>query len=94
MILLHRAVFSNIITRGASVRRANYPFAAPACLLVLLNPAPASARAVIQHDFEDGTLQGWTPRNGFVLTNTTEAAATDARSQGGGSRARGRAVQL
>jgi hypothetical protein len=58
MALLHRAVFSNIITRGIFVRRANYLFATLACLLVRLSPAPASAQAVVQHDFEDGTLQG------------------------------------
>jgi hypothetical protein len=81
MVLLHRAVFPNTITRGSFVRRANYLFAALACLLVLLCPAPASAQAVVQHDFEDGTLQGWTPRGVVVvLTNTTEAAATGARS--------------
>src|ERR1044071_781499 len=52
-----------------------------ACLLILLSPQPASAQAVVQNDFEDGTLQGWIPRGGtVVLTNTTEAAATGARS--------------
>jgi endo-1,4-beta-xylanase len=35
---------------------------------------PAAAQTVIQHDFEDGTTQGWTPRGSAVLTNTTEAA--------------------
>ena len=82
MVLLHRAVFPKTITLGTFVRRANYLFAALACLLVLLSPAPpASAQTVVQHDFEDGTLQGWMPRGGtVVLTNTTEAAATGARS--------------
>ena len=32
------------------------------------------APAPLQHDFEDGTLQGWIPRGGsVVLSNTTEA---------------------
>ena len=96
MVLLHGAVFPKTITRGTFVRRANYLFAALACLLVLLSPAPpASAQTVVQHDFEDGTLQGWIPRGGtVVLTNTTEAAATGVRGQDVGSRARGRAVRL
>jgi endo-1,4-beta-xylanase len=52
-----------------------------ACALVLLSPRTTSAQTIVQHDFEDGTLQGWTPRGGtVVLTNTTEAAASGARS--------------
>lgn len=50
---------------------------------VLMNPGPAAAQTgpVVQHDFEDGTLQGWIPRGGGVmLTNTTEAAQSGIRS--------------
>src|SRR5262249_24610075 len=41
------------------------------------NPRAAVAQAVsvVQNDFEDGALQGWIPRGGVTLTNTTEAAA-------------------
>src|SRR5215475_3286402 len=43
--------------------------------------AIAQTGAVVQNDFEDGTLQGWIPRGQtVVLTNTTEAAFTGARS--------------
>jgi hypothetical protein len=39
--------------------------------------------APIQHDFEDGTSQGWIPRGaGVVLTNTTEASSPRARASG------------
>jgi endo-1,4-beta-xylanase len=41
---------------------------------------PLGAQTVVQNDFEDGTTQGWGPRGGVVLTNTTEAAATGTRS--------------
>jgi endo-1,4-beta-xylanase len=41
----------------------------------------ARAQTVVQHDWEDGTTQGWIPRGGsVVLTNTTEAANTGTRS--------------
>jgi hypothetical protein len=46
------------------------------CKLLLLCPHPVMAQTtvVVRNDFEDGTLQGWTPRgNSVVLTNTTEA---------------------
>ena len=55
-------------------------------LLVLgsLQPGLASsaaAQTVIQHGWEDGTLQGWGPfGGGVVLTNTTAAANSGARS--------------
>src|SRR5215813_10917839 len=41
------------------------------------NPRAAVAQtvSVVQNDFEDGALQGWIPRGGVTLTNTTEAAA-------------------
>jgi len=41
------------------------------------NPRAAVAQTVsaVQNDFEDGPLQGWIPRGGVILTNTTEAAA-------------------
>jgi endo-1,4-beta-xylanase len=48
-----------------------------------LNSRSATAQTgpVVQHDFEDGTLQGWIPRGGgVVLTNSTEAAATGTNS--------------
>ena len=42
--------------------------------LALLLSAPARAQ-VVQNDFEDGTLQGWTARGGgVVLTNSTVVA--------------------
>jgi endo-1,4-beta-xylanase len=48
---------------------------------LLLLPVAARAQLAMQHDFEDGTLQGWVPRGGgVVLTNTTEAANTGLRS--------------
>ena len=41
----------------------------------------AAAQTVIQHSWEDGTLQGWAPFGGGVrLTNTTAAANTGTRS--------------
>ena len=44
-----------------------------AILLALIAAAPAAAQtAVVQHDFEDGTLQGWVPRGGGVLLTNTE----------------------
>ncbi|HEY5906682.1 MAG TPA: carbohydrate binding domain-containing protein, partial [Vicinamibacteria bacterium] len=43
-------------------------------------PRAAEAQLTIQHDFEDGTFQGWTPRGPVTLTNTTEAANGGARS--------------
>ncbi|MCI0391316.1 MAG: endo-1,4-beta-xylanase [Acidobacteria bacterium] len=51
--------------------------------LATLNPHTAIAQTgpLVQNDFEDGTLQGWIARGGgVVLTNTTEAAQTGARS--------------
>jgi endo-1,4-beta-xylanase len=42
--------------------------------LVETAPAPLSS------DFEDGTAQGWIPRGGVTLTNTTEQAFGGARS--------------
>jgi endo-1,4-beta-xylanase len=53
------------------------------CSPALLSPRPAVAQtgSVVQHDFEDGTLQGWIPRGGGVmLTNTTEVAQSGTRS--------------
>jgi endo-1,4-beta-xylanase len=49
-------------------------------LLQLAAPAGATAQTVVQHDFEDGTTQGWAPRGGVTLTNVTEAAATGTHS--------------
>ena len=42
--------------------------------LVQLTPAPLSS------DFDDGSLQGWQPKNGVTLTNTTEQAFAGTRS--------------
>ena len=43
--------------------------------------APAAAQTVVQHGWEDGTLQGWTPfGGGVVLTNSTAAANSGSRS--------------
>src|SRR5262245_22733358 len=42
---------------------------------------PSAAQTVVQHGWEDSTLQGWTPfGGGVVLTNTTAAANTGTRS--------------
>jgi endo-1,4-beta-xylanase len=42
---------------------------------------PAASQTVVQHGWEDGTLQGWAPFGGGVLlTNTTAAANSGARS--------------
>jgi endo-1,4-beta-xylanase len=52
------------------------------CSPAMLAPHRASAQtgAIIQNDFEDGTLQGWIPRGSTVLTNTTESANTGTHS--------------
>ena len=49
-------------------------------LLQLGATAPAAAQTVVQHTWEDGTLQGWVPRGSAVLTNTTDVAHTGTRS--------------
>ena len=44
--------------------------------LVALCAAPAAAQTpVVQHDFEDGTTQGWIPRGSVTLTNTDEVGS-------------------
>ena len=44
-------------------------------------PPAAAAQTVVQHDWEDGTLQGWTPfGGGVVLANSTAAAHAGTRS--------------
>ncbi|HET9316555.1 MAG TPA: endo-1,4-beta-xylanase, partial [Vicinamibacteria bacterium] len=44
-----------------------------AILLALIAAAPAVAQTpIVQHDFEDGTNQGWIPRGGGVLLTNTE----------------------
>jgi endo-1,4-beta-xylanase len=49
--------------------------------LLLCLADPATSQTVIQHGWEDGTLQGWGPfGGGVVLTNTTAAANTGTRS--------------
>jgi endo-1,4-beta-xylanase len=79
VIPLHRALTAFGRLRTTFPRHALMLFAVLACSLVLLSPA--SAQTVVQNDFEDGTPQGWTPRGGtVVLSNTTEAAASGARS--------------
>src|SRR5262245_41621397 len=37
--------------------------------------ALAQTAAVVQNDFEDGSLQGWIPRGPVTLTNTNEVPA-------------------
>ncbi len=50
-------------------------------VLLSTRPVGAQSTTIVQHDFEDGTTQGWIPRGGgVVLTNTTEAAATGTHS--------------
>ena len=49
-------------------------------LLQLCGPALAAAQTVVQHTWEDGTLQGWVPRGSAVLTNSTDVAHTGTRS--------------
>ena len=51
-----------------------------ACLLLLWMAQPAAAQTIAQHDWEDGTVQGWIPRGGVSLSNTTEGAHTGSRS--------------
>jgi endo-1,4-beta-xylanase len=46
----------------------------------VIAPRAAEAQLTIQHDFEDGSLQGWVPRGPVTLSNTTEAANGGARS--------------
>ena len=44
--------------------------------LFALCAAPAAAQTpVVQHDFEDGTTQGWIPRGSVTLTNTDEVGS-------------------
>lgn len=46
-------------------------------LLPLWAPQPATAQAIVQHGWEDGTLQGWAPfGGGVVLTNVSGVANT------------------
>lgn len=48
--------------------------------LTLVSAPVAVAQTVLQHGWEDGTLQGWAPFGGGVLlTNSTAAANTGAR---------------
>jgi len=52
-------------------------------LILLAGLAAAShgaAQTVVQHDFEDGTTQGWVSRGSAVVTNTAEAANTGTQS--------------
>ncbi len=50
------------------------------CLHLSYAPA-AGAQLIVQHGWEDGTLQGWAAfGGGVVLTNTGDAARSDARS--------------
>ena len=53
-------------------------------VLQLCTSAPAAAQTVVQHTWEDGTLQGWVPRGSAVLTNTTDVAHTGSWLQFGG----------
>ena len=46
----------------------------------LIAAPPARAQTVVQHGWEDGTLQGWAPFGGGVLTNSTAAANSGTRS--------------
>src|SRR5262245_20703403 len=73
--------------RGYAVRACVFALGLACALgLYFLSPlgrraAIAQTGAVVQNDFEDGTLQGWIPRGqAVVLTNPTEAAFTGARS--------------
>ena len=51
------------------------------CSLTLGFAAAAAAQTVVQHGWEDGTLQGWAPfGGGVVLTNSTAAANSGSRS--------------
>src|SRR4029453_13409377 len=49
-------------------------------VLQLCASGPLAAQTVVQHTWEDGTLQGWVPRGTAVLTNTTEVARTGTHS--------------
>ena len=49
-------------------------------LLQLGAAAPVAAQTVVQHTWEDGTLQGWVPRGSAVLTNTTDVAHSGTHS--------------
>src|SRR5258708_21616190 len=46
----------------------------------LASALSADAQTVVSSDFEDGTTEGWLPRDPAVLTNTTEAANTGTHS--------------
>ncbi|HKQ75977.1 MAG TPA: endo-1,4-beta-xylanase [Blastocatellia bacterium] len=82
-----RLLHSNKAWRGNHAIRACALALGLACALTLyfispLNPRTAVAQTgtIVQNDFEDGGLQGWIPRGGVTLTNTTEAAAGGTRS--------------
>jgi endo-1,4-beta-xylanase len=49
-------------------------------LLQFAAPARATAQTIVQHDFENGTTQGWAPRGSVTLANVTEAAASGTHS--------------
>src|SRR5262249_18452097 len=96
MIHLTRLLHSHKAWRGDYAVRACVIALSLALALALyfmspfnLRTAVAQTGTVVQKDFEDGTLQGWIPRGGVTLTNTTEAAAggthslkTTGRTQG------------
>ena len=48
--------------------------------ILLCLAVPAASQTVLQHGWEDGTLQGWTAFGGGLLTNSTAAANTGMRS--------------
>lgn len=50
------------------------------CILALMSPVRADAQTIIQNDFEDGTLQGWSPFCGATLTNSTTMAESGTHS--------------
>ncbi|HKQ80487.1 MAG TPA: carbohydrate binding domain-containing protein [Blastocatellia bacterium] len=68
--------------RGGYAIRACVIVLGLACALALYFLSPLGRRAVIaqtgavvQNDFEDGSLQGWIPRGPVTLTNTNEVPA-------------------
>jgi endo-1,4-beta-xylanase len=82
MFHLTRLLQSHNTWRGSYAVRACVLALGLACALALyfLSPlgrrsAVAQTGAVVQNDFEDGSLQGWIPRGPVTLTNTNEVPA-------------------
>jgi endo-1,4-beta-xylanase len=70
--------FNHAVHPGDEVRTEVKSFRVGAGLatgaLLLACAFPVAAQTVVSNDFEDGTLQGWIPRGGVALANSTDVA--------------------